>query len=384
MSNTLKKQLLNYEYSLVHKFRVKYYINDLCEYIGISRSGYYRWLMRIDIKTPRQETKETLKQLINNYHTIHPEKGYRAVRKDIFNDTGWIVSSYLMYQCFREMGIYSKARRRAFRRPKGVSDKFPNVIDGNWQTRRPFEKVCTDTTMIIHQKKKYDLNLHIDVFNNEIVGYDLANYHHGNGVMNHLRSLEDFLRIKEQRGYGEDHTILHSDQGRVYSSVKFEKTHQTYPITRSMSRAGTPTDNPVIESLIGWIKGDLKHYLKLHDFGDIKKAIEIYVDYFNHHRVAYRLDYLTPVRYRTIKGFNEISPLEAKLFFQLIDLRYTKRSTIFTSNITFDKWSNILGNDEMITKAILDRIIHHSYLFNITGPSYRLKDKLELNQTEEC
>src|SRR5690554_3605621 len=82
-------------------------------------------------------------------------------------------------------------------------------------------------------------------------------------------------------------------------------------------------------------------------------------------------------------GFNEISPLEAKLFFQLIDLRYTKRSTIFTSNITFDKWSNILGNDEMITKAILDRIIHHSYLFNITGPSYRIKDKLELKQSEE-
>ncbi|WP_026391056.1 ATP-binding protein, partial [Haploplasma axanthum] len=54
-------------------------------------------------------------------------------------------------------------------------------------------------------------------------------------------------------------------------------------------------------------------------------------------------------------GFNEITPLEAKLFFQLIDLRYTKRSTIFTSNMTFDKWPQILGNDEMITKAILDR-----------------------------
>ena len=37
-------------------------------------------------------------------------------------------------------------------------------------------------------------------------------------------------------------------------------------------------------------------------------------------------------------GFNEISPLESKLFFQLIDARYTKRSTIFTSNISFDKW----------------------------------------------
>lgn len=82
-------------------------------------------------------------------------------------------------------------------------------------------------------------------------------------------------------------------------------------------------------------------------------------------------------------GFNEISPLESKLFFQLIDMRYTKRSTIFTSNITFDKWPSILGQDEMITKAILDRILHHSYLFNITGPSYRIKDKLKLNKSEE-
>ena len=82
-------------------------------------------------------------------------------------------------------------------------------------------------------------------------------------------------------------------------------------------------------------------------------------------------------------GFNEISQLDAKLFFQLIDLRYTKRSTIFTSNLTFDKWPTILRNDEMITKAILDRILHFSYLFNITGPSYRIKDKIKPLQTEE-
>lgn len=82
-------------------------------------------------------------------------------------------------------------------------------------------------------------------------------------------------------------------------------------------------------------------------------------------------------------GFNEISPLEAKLFFQLIDMRYSKRSTIFTSNITFEKWPQILGNDEMITKAILDRILHFSYLFNITGPSYRIKDKLKVHKSEE-
>lgn len=80
-------------------------------------------------------------------------------------------------------------------------------------------------------------------------------------------------------------------------------------------------------------------------------------------------------------GFHERSPLEAKVFFQLIDVRYTKRSTIFTSNLSFDKWPTILGNDEIITKAILDRVLHHSYLFNITGPSYRIKDKLDPKKT---
>jgi DNA replication protein DnaC len=64
-------------------------------------------------------------------------------------------------------------------------------------------------------------------------------------------------------------------------------------------------------------------------------------------------------------------------------MRYTKRSTVFTSNMTFDKWPTILGQDEMITKAILDRILHFSHLFNITGPSYRIKDKLKIRKTEE-
>ncbi len=39
----------------------------------------------------------------------------------------------------------------------------------------------------------------------------------------------------------------------------------------------------------------------------------------------------------------------------------------------------ILGKDEMITKVILARLLHYSYLFSITGPSYRIKDKLKIN-----
>lgn len=65
------------------------------------------------------------------------------------------------------------------------------------------------------------------------------------------------------------------------------------------------------------------------------------------------------------------------MIFQLIDMRDTKQSTIFTSNIIFDKRTQILGNDEMITKEILDKILHCSYLFNITGQPYRIKDKIK-------
>ena len=105
-----------------------------------------------------------------------------------------------------------------------------------------------------------------------------------------------------------------------------------------------------------------------HTEGSLESALKLYY--------KYKLLIIDEV------GFNEISALEAKLFFQLIDKRYSKRSTIFTSNITFDKWPNILGQDEMITKAILDRILHFSYLFNITGPSYRIKDKLNPKNTK--
>ena len=52
-------------------------------------------------------------------------------------------------------------------------------------------------------------------------------------------------------------TVLHTDQGAVYSSRAFSRTHSNYNIIRSMSRAGTPTDNPIIESLNGWMKAEL-------------------------------------------------------------------------------------------------------------------------------
>ncbi|MFD1039640.1 IS21-like element helper ATPase IstB [Virgibacillus byunsanensis] len=72
-------------------------------------------------------------------------------------------------------------------------------------------------------------------------------------------------------------------------------------------------------------------------------------------------------------GYLPIDAEDAKLFFQLIDMRYEKKSTIFTTNANFKIWGDIF-QDTKIASAILDRVLHHATVVNITGDSYRLKD----------
>ena len=71
-------------------------------------------------------------------------------------------------------------------------------------------------------------------------------------------------------------------------------------------------------------------------------------------------------------GYLPISKEDSKLFFQLIDKRYEKYSTIITTNINFSQWDEVFG-DVVIANAILDRILHHAHIVTIKGKSYRLQ-----------
>jgi len=61
----------------------------------------------------------------------------------------------------------------------------------------------------------------------------------------------------------------------------------------------------------------------------------------------------------------------SQLLFQVISECYEKRSVIITTNLEFSKWNGIFY-DEKMTAAIIDRLIHHSYLLVFSGQSYRL------------
>lgn len=73
-------------------------------------------------------------------------------------------------------------------------------------------------------------------------------------------------------------------------------------------------------------------------------------------------------------GYLPITKEGAYLFFQLINKRYEKKSTILTTNQVFSKWPDIFG-DSVVTAAIIDRLVHHSHIIKINGKSYRIKDR---------
>ena len=80
-------------------------------------------------------------------------------------------------------------------------------------------------------------------------------------------------------------------------------------------------------------------------------------------------------------GFLPINSEDSNLLFQLISLRYEKHPTIFTTNKSFNHWGEVFG-DSVIANAMLDRILHHCKVFQIIGPSYRMKGKEELFKDE--
>ncbi|WP_373413286.1 ATP-binding protein [Pseudomonas syringae group genomosp. 3] len=66
---------------------------------------------------------------------------------------------------------------------------------------------------------------------------------------------------------------------------------------------------------------------------------------------------------------------EANLFFNVVAKRYEQGSLILTSNLPFTQWAGTFADDQTLTAAMLDRLLHHAHIVQMTGESYRLKDK---------
>ena len=74
-------------------------------------------------------------------------------------------------------------------------------------------------------------------------------------------------------------------------------------------------------------------------------------------------------------GYLPFGREEANLFFNVIAKRYEYGSVIVTSNLPFSQWSTAFADDQTLTAALLDRLLHHAHIVQIAGHSYRLKGK---------
>lgn len=118
-------------------------------------------------------------------------------------------------------------------------------------------------------------------------------------------------------------------------------------------------------------------------FISCQKLIEQLVKAEKENRLASRLKSINRYKLLIIDeiGYINFDSYSANLFFQLVSMRYEKRSLIITSNKNLSKWNEIF-NDPVIANAILDRLLHHSEIVNIVGPSYRTKDILSTLEEE--
>ena len=281
----------------------KYPIVFLCQLMGVSKSGYYKWKNRQGVLNRYEQDRQLLTKLLSEQHKKHPSHGYHMLADDVFQATGWIFSHNLAHKCCKYAGIQSKARKYRYKKKDDEENvEFPNEVNGNWNATGPTQIVVSDMTVIKNKGRNWEWTLLIDTFNNEILAHqatpvqgDTKPYYHC------LETLKKLAGKKNDEQTPQ--VVLHTDQGSVYSSQAFRQAHEHYNILRSMSKVGTPTDNAIIEALNGWIKEELYLDFSLETAEDVPKLLDEYVYYFNNRRSAAALGYKSPVQYKTELGF---------------------------------------------------------------------------------
>jgi len=82
-------------------------------------------------------------------------------------------------------------------------------------------------------------------------------------------------------------------------------------------------------------------------------------------------------------GYISFDKQGSEMLFNHLSLRTGIKSTIITSNLSFEKWNDIFGKDAVLTAALLDRLTHKAYLVNMNGKSYRMKETKKLLDTRK-
>lgn len=197
----------------------------------------------------------------------------------------------------QHLGLKSVIRIKKYKSYKGDINKAANnILQRNFTATRPHQKWVTDITEFNIAGNKLYLSPVMDLFNGEIISYNLStspNYKQITDMLN-----KAFRRRKiDKMQYTE--TIFHSDQGWQYRLQKYQDKLKKNNIIQSMSRKGNCLDNAIIENFFGVLKSELFYLKKYTSIKELIKEIKQYIKYYNNERIRINLNGMSPVEYRT-------------------------------------------------------------------------------------
>ncbi|MGY6213471.1 IS3 family transposase [Cytobacillus firmus] len=285
------------KYQTINELKDKYPIIKLCHMLGVVRSSYYKYMKREAKKQVEVEKSVRLKRLIREiYNNRKGVFGYRRITIELEKQYNNLVSPIMVYRLMKEMGLKAvirKRRKNLINKSKSTytGNIYDNELNRKFSAKKPGEKWVTDITQLSIGPKKYYLSVIMDLFNNEIISYNVSRMNDNYLVLDTLEKARS--AIDNLSGI-----LLHSDQGHQYTSNDYKKYIATHNILPSMSRKGNCIDNACIESFFSHFKEECYRIEQPQSEDELIVAIRDYIHFYNHERCQLKLNKLAPVEYR--------------------------------------------------------------------------------------
>jgi putative transposase len=255
----------------------------------VKRSSYYKWRSTQSKRTERFNQDQDVKEHMMGIHLNNPEFGYPRMT-DLLNENDYMINHKKVYRLMKEMNIQSVIRKKRKRHGHTPSVIQPNRLKRNFKAVGPNQKMVTDITYVSDGKQFYYLSVIQDLFNNEIVGWEVSKRNDLELVLN---TVEKWTKKKDVAG-----AILHSDQGFQYTSKAYNNRLEEYSIKGSHSRKGNCLDNACIESFFSHLKTEKLYIKQCKSEVEIRQAIEDYIYHYNYKRIQKKLKKRAPIEYR--------------------------------------------------------------------------------------
>jgi putative transposase len=270
------------------ELRHKFELNLLLNQTNMARSNFYYHQKKIKLADKYQEIKELIKSI---YHKHKGRYGYRRITDEL-NYKGIIINHKTVLRLMKSLGLKSLIRVKKYKSYKGEQGKIaPNILERKFKATAPNQKWATDITEFNVSGNKLYLSPIIDLFNQEIISYELTERPVFNQVVMMLKKA--FKKIPNNTNL-----LLHSDQGWQYQMKQYQFLLKEKGIVQSMSRKGNCLDNAIIENFFGILKSELFYLNKYTSIDQLKKEINEYISYYNNERIKSNLNKMSPIKYR--------------------------------------------------------------------------------------